>query len=128
MKSRLAITLMLVLGLVMSTAGAGMAVQNQGASDNAAETQYRSNDRDTDVLGEVGTVDETDDQGGSAPTNTSGSAPEDASVTDPVAQQEVAGDSGSLPFTGFASGTVLLLGLMLLASGFVLRHRLRDER
>src|ERR687895_2094599 len=41
MRSRLAILLTLVLGLTLSTTGAGLALQGQGPSDDAAVSQYR---------------------------------------------------------------------------------------
>jgi hypothetical protein len=130
MKSRLVVTLMLVFGIGLSSAGAGLAVSGQSGGGNAAEAQYPANDAPaaSDVLGEVGTVEE---EQAPAPAPEQAPAPQaqpQAAAAPAPVQQEVTDEGGSLPFTGFASGSVLLLGLMLLASGLVMRHRLRDER
>ena len=118
MKSRLAVTMMLVLGLVLSTAGAGLAVSGNSGSGNAAVQAYPENNPASDVLGEVGEVEETAPQQDAAP----------QAQAAPVQQAQVTNDGESLPFTGFAAGTVLFLGLVLLASGLVLRRRMSDER
>ena len=107
MKSRLAILLMLVLGMVFSTAGAGLAVQGL-TSDDASISQY-----DTppgDVLGEE---DEGDVAG-------------DEAVQTP--RQVETGSDSELPFTGFLALPVLLGGVALLAAGLVLRRRTHSDR
>jgi hypothetical protein len=126
MKSRLAVTMMLMLGLVLSSAGAGLAVSGQSGSSNAAGEQYKEktapapNSAAQDVLGEVGTVND-------APSRNSAPTVDEAQPSQPVEQAEVTGD-GELPFTGFAAGGILVLGLGLLGGGLVLRRRLGDER
>ena len=118
MKSRLAVTMMLVFGLVLSTAGAGIAVSGNSGSGNAAVQAYPTNGT-ADVLGEVGEVEEAPQQAAPAPTPQAAAAP--------VAQAPVTDNGDELPFTGFAAGGVLFLGLVLLASGLVRRRRLSDE-
>jgi hypothetical protein len=113
--------MMLVLGLVMSTAGAGLAVSGNSGSGNAALQAYPSNAPESDVLGEVGEVEE---DGASAPQQAA--QPEQAAAA-PIEQAPVTNSGDELPFTGFAAGGVLFLGLVLLASGLVLRRRLSDQ-
>jgi hypothetical protein len=108
MKSRLAILLMLVLGMMLSTTGAGIAVQDL-TSDDASVAQYGSDDEQApeDVLGE----EESGDDGGDVQESRQVSAGADG------------GDE--LPFTGFLAIPVLLGGVALLSGGLVLRHRTR---
>jgi len=105
MKSRLAILLMLVLGMMLSTTGAGIAVQDL-TSDDASVAQYGGEDEGTPptVLGE--------EESGS-----------DVQSTRQVAAGSDGGDE--LPFTGFLAIPVLLGGVALLSGGLVLRHRTR---
>ena len=108
MRSRLAILAMLVLGMLMSGTGAGLAVQGFGdGSDDASEAQYPPKN-EGNVLGE-------EDSGGNLPDEEA--VQEDAQV----AQQVEAGDS--LPFTGFVAIPVLVGGVALLAGGMVLRRK-----
>lgn len=105
MKSRLAILLMLVLGMTLSTAGAGLAVQDL-TSDDASVAQYGRDDESDEgpaVLGEE----------------------ESGSDVQPSRQVEAGADGGELPFTGFLAVPVLLGGVALLSGGLVLRHRTR---
>ena len=121
MKSRLAITMLLVLGMVFSTAGAGLAVSGSSDSGNAAERQYPK--QATDVLGEIGEVEED------APAPRSQAAPETAQAApaQPAQQLQATNQGGELPFTGFAAGTVLLMGVAMLIAGFTLRRRLSSD-
>jgi hypothetical protein len=113
MKSRLAILLMLVLGMVFSTAGAGLAVQGLG-SDDASVSQYGTpTPPPGDVLGEE---DESDVNGDTAD-----------DVTQTPRQTENGSDS-ELPFTGFLALPVLLGGVALLSAGLVLRRRTHGDR
>jgi len=118
LKSRLAITMILALGILMSLSGATLAVSGLGDSgDNAAETQY------------------PEDQGQESSSSSSSSESlGDASDTgDPgdveEASQESSGGGDELAFTGFAAIPVLIGGVALLGSGLVLRRRSeRDEQ
>jgi hypothetical protein len=109
MKSRLAILLMLVLGMTLSTAGAGLAVQGL-TGGNAAQEQYDDEDRPPgNVLG--------DEESG-----------DDGTDVQPTAQVESGADDGELPFTGFLALPVLIGGVALMSAGLVLRRRTtRDD-
>jgi hypothetical protein len=109
MKSRLAILLMLVLGMTLSTAGAGLAIQGLSGG-NAAQLQYDDDEQaPEDVLGEEesGADDDTDVQ--------------------QTAQVESGADSDELPFTGFLALPVLIGGVALMSAGLVLRRRTRQD-
>jgi hypothetical protein len=117
MRSRLAILLMLVLGLTFSTTGAGLAISGFADGDGqAAATQYDNDDDGGGVLPD------TDENGGG------GVAPDtDEADVQPARQFESAANGGSLPFTGFAAIPVLLLGLGLLSAGLIVRRTSRDD-
>jgi hypothetical protein len=124
MRSRLAILLTLVLGLMLSTTGAGLALQGQGPSNDAAQSQYNPGG---DVGGEEdenppggGNLGEEDDTPADQPGG--GTAPEQESR-----QVEAGGDGGELPFTGFAAIPILLVGIALLGTGLVLRRQRPDD-
>jgi hypothetical protein len=113
MKSRLAILGMLVVGMVFSTAGAGLAVSGLG-SHNASIAAYATASPESGVL----------------PTTESSppsSKPKPANNVQPAQQVEAATSTSSLPFTGFAAIPVMLGGLVLLTGGLVLRRRTRQE-
>jgi hypothetical protein len=119
MKSRLALTLMIVLGLMMSTTGAGLAISGSSDRGSAAEGQYggggEKGENPNDNL--AGTV-----QGG-------GQGGSDTADSQPVEQVAVAtDDNGSLPFTGFVAIPLIVGGVALLSGGAILRWRARDER
>ena len=111
MRSRLAILAMLVVGILMSGTGAGLAVQGFDQSgDDASQAQY-PNGGGGDVLGE-----ETDSGGPVTPEETD--VVQDEAQ---VAQQVESGDS--LPFTGFAAIPVVLAGVALIGGGLMLRRQ-----
>jgi hypothetical protein len=127
MRSRLAILLTLVMGLMLSTTGAGLALQGQGPSNDAAMSQYNSggvegeeeenpDNPDRGVLGE--------EENNPAPNNPGGggTAPEQE-----TRQVEAGSDGGELPFTGFAAIPILLVGIALLGTGLVLRRQQQHE-
>jgi hypothetical protein len=109
MRSRLAMILMLALGIMISTTGAGLAIQGATGNGNAAQQQYQ--EPDGGVLGDKDDSDEGAAVGGGTPQ---------------VQRQVEAGvqSSGSeLPFTGFAAIPVLLLGVALTVGGVAMRRK-----
>jgi hypothetical protein len=132
MKSRVVILTMLVFGMLLSTAGAGLAVNGLSGNPSASSAQYAGNTPTTTPSG-GGVLGEQDEgQGENAAPEQSpaggggGTSPaESANGTQPSRQVEAgSGKSGSsLPFTGFAAIPILLGGLVLLGGGLVLRSR-----
>jgi uncharacterized membrane protein len=141
MKSRLAILGTLVVGMVFSTAGAGLAVS--GFTHNASVAQYSTppptsvpptNVPPTNVPPE--SVPQTPppagavlpshaESPGSKTSPRAGAKP--AEQVQPARQVEAATSAGSLPFTGYAAIPVLIGGLALLTGGLIMRRRTRSE-
>ena len=152
MKSSVAILGMLVTGVLFSTAGAGLALQEwrqrrgvpvrhadahadlrlhaDAGNVTAARTRQRRRRR---LCGEAGVLPaEAENAPASAPRAPPASQPEAASCTgpsradtQPERQAAAAAETRQLPFTGFAAIPVLLGGLALLTGGLVLRRRTR---
>jgi hypothetical protein len=111
MRSRLAILALLVVGMLMSGTGAGLAVQGFDQSGNdASQAQYPPGG-EGDVLGE-------EESGG--PISPEETTTDEDDVAQ-VAQQVESGDS--LPFTGFAAIPVVLAGVALIGAGLMLRRQ-----
>ena len=133
MKSRLVVMSMLVLGMLLSTTGAGLAVSKL-KSDNASITQYSAQPTPSGgggVLGDQdsgGAVTPAENGGGNSPSGGGGTSPSGGGGVQPSRQVEAGADTGSLPFTGFAAIPILLGGIALLSAGLVLRRRAGDER
>jgi len=129
LKSRLAITMILALGILMSLSGAGLAVSGLGSDGGASQVQYSdsgggdSSDDGSDSNGGGG------NSGGSGGSNTLGGSGDSAdNPGDVQAVDQTASDGGgTLPFTGFAAIPLLVGGVALLGSGATLRRRSRDE-
>jgi hypothetical protein len=120
MKSRLALTLMIVFGLMMSGTGATLALDSVGNDDSAASGVYpdqeeRGQDDDTLAGEDVPSEDVPDGEVVGT---------EDVQPTSQVAAGE---SGGSLPFTGFLAIPLLLGGVALLGTGAVVRLRTRHE-
>jgi hypothetical protein len=122
MKSRLALTLVLVAGFMFSTTGATLAISGSSGSGSAATNQYVSptNEGNHGVKGENA-------KGGEESNNTL--TPTTTEEVGPVATEQVAvasEDSGSLPFTGFLAIPLLVIGLGLILVGVVIRLKSRN--
>jgi hypothetical protein len=126
MKSRLVILTMLVLGMLLSTTGAGLAVTGLSGT-NAGVAEYTT---PTPTGG--GVLGDQDTGSGVKPDSTGGggTAPKTTTKTtvQPARQVEAGANNSKLPFTGFAAIPVLLGGIALLSAGLVLRRRTGDER
>lgn len=123
MKSRFAIMLMLVAGMLVGTTGAGLAVQGSSGNGNAASSQYPD---DTPPGGVLGDEDEGGDEaggGGGAGGAGDVAGEEDTSQPDRQVAAGVQGGGGELPFTGLAAIPIIVLGVAMTASGVVLRRR-----
>ena len=120
LKSRLAITMILALGILMSLSGATLAVTGLGDSgDNAADGQY---------FNDPGDESSSDESSSSSESLGDPSDPSDPGDVE-AASQESSGGGDELAFTGFAAIPVLIGGVALLGSGLVLRRRSeRDEQ
>ncbi len=125
MKSRLVILTMLVLGMLLSTTGAGLAVSGLSGT-NASIAQYST----PTPTGGGGVLGDQDTGSGTSPEENGGggTAPDTDTNTQPARQVEAGANNSSLPFTGFAAIPVLLGGIALLSVGLVLRRRTGDER
>ncbi len=121
MKSRLAITSMLVVGLLASSTGTGLAISGIGDQGSAGTAQYKADTPAStpDVLGKQ------ENTGGD---NGVGGAQEGSGEKGVQSSRQVSvSDKGDrLPFTGLAAIPLILMGIALLASGAVLRRRLPE--
>jgi hypothetical protein len=116
LKTRLAITMMLALGILTSGTGVGLAVSGGSSSGSAGAAQYPQSTPDTGGGGTLGSEDQ-------APAD---QAPADQAPAAQEANQVVATtSSGSLPFTGLAAIPILVVGVGLLATGLVVRRSVR---
>jgi hypothetical protein len=119
--SRVFLTLLVVLGLMMSMTGATLAIDGVSSSENAGVAQYGDDDGNGDNLAgqQEGGGGGGDLAGGGGPTD----GVTGAQQTEQVSAQ---GGDGSLPFTGFLAIPLLVGGVALVATGAVLRRRTRD--
>jgi hypothetical protein len=136
MKSRIVILSMLVLGMLLSTAGAGLAITGLTGQDNASVEQYGTPTPTAtttptgggNVLGDEDSgnnvLPSDENGGGSSPGGGSGNA------VQPARQVEAGANNNkpTLPFTGFAAVPILLGGIALLSAGLVLRRRTGEQR
>jgi hypothetical protein len=109
MKSRIALTMMIVAGLMLSTTGATLAISGSSGDGNAATNQYRQVEPKQDDEGD-GTI-LGQDQGGETQ----------------AADQVAATGGSSLPFTGFFTIPLMLAGVALLSVGGALRWKSREQ-
>jgi hypothetical protein len=119
MRFRVAIVSLLAAGLALSGGGVGLAVSGLVSQNSPATVQYGPTTTPTTPKGEV--------LGGSTTggTNPTGSRSPEQGVRAPrqVAEQ----GSSALPFTGWATIPIMLVGFALLGTGLVLRRRTRAD-
>jgi hypothetical protein len=111
MKSRLALTAILVLGLMMTGTGATIAITGASDSGSAGVAQYGNGNNGNEGGNLAG-----EEQGGGGGEN-----------TQPAEQVAATGGSGSLPFTGFVAIPLLVGGAALAGTGAVMRRRTRED-
>jgi hypothetical protein len=121
--SRVALVAVLAVGLLMSGAGATLAVSGLSGSGSAGSAQYQRLPSGTEG---------TQSLGGGESGNGSGVAPSEGTGGSEGVQaaRQVGTSSGrqSLPFTGLAAIPLLLVGMALLGGGLVVRRDRRQLR
>ena len=123
MKSRLAILSMLVVGMLASTTGVGLAIDGLGGND-ASVAQYGGSGGKPNG-GVLGEGEHHNANGGGTQNNGGGGN----SPLQPARQVEAgATGGGTLPFTGYLAIPVLIGGVVLLSTGLVLRRRAADDK
>jgi|GEM_PF-2511418 len=131
MKSRLALTVLLVAGFMLSTTGATLAVSGSSGSGSAASNQYvpsgTGNEGNSGGNHPEHHTKGAQENGGNEPSNTLEPAPE-VEVAPAAAEQTAVVSSGSsLPFTGFVAIPLLVIGLGLIVGGAVLGIKSRKD-
>lgn len=111
MRSRIAVTFMLVLGFLISGSGAAVAVSGISGAGSAGEQQYAQEQvgGEQDVLGESASGNQGSVEGSDNPAQA-------------ARQVAVTGGDDGLPFSGFAAIPLLLVGAGLTAAGLILRR------
>jgi hypothetical protein len=153
MKSRLALTLVLVAGFMFSTTGATLAISGSSGSGSAANSQYVSPHNEEGKCGSGGGASGEGGTGGEGAGGQEGAGGEKcgshgvkgvgtkgesnntlsgpSNGAGPVATEQVAvatEESGStLPFTGFLAIPLLVLGLGLIVVGAVIKVKSRNS-
>jgi hypothetical protein len=126
MRTRVALTAILALGIVTSGTGGALAVVSgiHAAQDNAGEAVYPTtpSGESEGSGGNGGGGGGGSGGGGSSNSGTLGNSASDSSAVSPAAQANST-DNGTLPFTGYLAIPVLLVGVAMLAVGLILRRR-----
>lgn len=142
MKSRLALTVLLVAGFMLSTTGATLAISGSSGNGSASSNQYtpagtKEHHTENHVKGAntSGSKGCTENGGGNGGNNGAGgngcneTQPTAAVEVAPTAEQQAVVSSGSsLPFTGFVAIPLLVIGLGLIVVGAVLRLKSRNDQ
>src|SRR5215213_5441992 len=115
MKSRVVILTMLVFGMLLSTAGAGLAVTGLSGNPSASSAQYPGTPTPTPST--------TSTPSGGGVLGEQDEGPGDVSPAENSGGGGGGTSGSSLPFTGFAAIPILFGGLLLLGGGLVLRSR-----
>ena len=128
MKSRLALTLLLVAGFMLSTTGATLAISGSSGSGSAADSQYVQPQNEENGHNEQGTKGVNGKGGNEHNTLNEEPAPEVEVEPAPAAEQQaVVSSNSSLPFTGFIAIPLLVIGLGLILVGATLRLKSRKD-
>jgi hypothetical protein len=127
MKSRLALTLLLVAGFMLSTTGATLAVSGSSGHGSAATNQYiqPGNEGHHNEHGTKG----VSGKGGNE-NNTLNEEPVTEVEVEPAPateQQAVVSNGSSLPFTGFVAIPLLVIGVGLILVGATIRLKSRKD-
>lgn len=137
MRSRLAIAVLIATGALFSTSGAALGVSALSTDLTAGAAQYGAPaaTQGAPAGGQVlGVTDESAPAGGGEGAvagetagggegAVAGERAESAPAAAQAARQTQVLQGDRLPFTGYAAIPLLLMGIALLASGFVLRRR-----
>jgi hypothetical protein len=127
MKSRLAIISMLVVGMLASTTGVGLAIDGLGGND-ASVAQYGGKTGGKPNGGVLGEGEKHHGGNGNAPGGGTNSNTPTNTTLQPAQQVEAGASGGQLPFTGYLAIPVLIGGVVLLSAGLVLRRRAADDK
>lgn len=152
MRSRLAITSMLALGVLMTSSGAALGVSALSTTPSASQAQYGTNvtvdepggevlgdtadddvagdeggevlgdTADDDVAGDEGSGEVLGDEGGDVAGTTAGDGDDSPLAAAQASRQLESSGGAELPFTGYAAVPTLLIGIGLLAMGLILRR------
>ena len=114
MKSRVAVTMMLVFGFLISGAGAAVAVSGISGDGSASQFQYPIEDTQGQQAVE-----------GDSATGGEGGSQEAGEEAQAARQVAVTGEDSGLAFTGFLAIPLLLVGVGMAGAGLVL-HRARE--
>lgn len=146
MKSRLTVVMILALGLLMCGTGAALAASGSSGSGSAGSAQYPEENEKNKlcVEGEEAGSGSGSGSAGSGPgceepceeatpgSETSAQGAQGAgsgneNCVEPVQEVSDGGGGGSLPYTGFPTIPVMLIGLGLLGAGAAVRMRIRAD-
>jgi hypothetical protein len=138
MKSRLAVVMVLALGIFMCGTGASFAASGSSGSGSAGSAQYPE-ENENSLCGENGSGSSgsagSEAAGCEHPCEEAASGSEQAAqngsggnqnCAHPSQQVSSGGGGGSLPYTGFLAVPVLLIGVGLLGAGVAMRFRVRS--
>src|SRR5882757_6413996 len=125
MKSRLALTLLLVAGFMLSTPVATLAISGSSGSGSAATNQYVQPHNEEGTHGEQGTKG-VNGKGGNE-NNTLNETEVEVTPAPAAEQQAVVSSGSSLPFTGFVAIPLLVIGVGLILVGATIRLKSRKD-
>ena len=121
MKSRFALLLVIVAGLMMSTTGVTLAITGSSGQGSAARLQYLQGQQQGSTLG----ADQGSGNSGTGNGPANGTSPANAQGNKQVEATSSSG-GGGLPFTGFLAIPLIIGGVAMLGGGTVLRRRAED--